>query len=331
MSSPSRLLLFLLTVLLVPAFRCAPLPGRRDDGLIMGTDFLSLFIREQQRGSTTSSSYVEDTTTEEQTTSTTEVALAVTQPNVQVSVRVSSSVSGTTTSPDIFTTFLNAFSETAPSPSAAIRSSLTVEEPAYGTRLSRRRQQFSSDSQSASEQIVVRFSPKTTPIPTPAKKLEPPKELTKNSELPEQLYEKLQTEKAYVDEGDNYAEELKLSRAYAEPENLFENQQVIADQLYGQHNNEVPESAPATQGLQVFDKTLEAERVAAIQKVGYVVEGRNYRKYRVEERTPDGFIVGEYGVVSHDDGQLRGVRYTADSTINPKLIYEALMNFLKLK
>ncbi|KAJ8912777.1 hypothetical protein NQ315_002534 [Exocentrus adspersus] len=66
------------------------------------------------------------------------------------------------------------------------------------------------------------------------------------------------------------------------------------------------------------------------QKVGYVVEGRNYRKYRVEERTADGFIVGEYGVVSHDDGSLRGVRYTADGTINPRLIYDALMKFLSL-
>lgn len=66
------------------------------------------------------------------------------------------------------------------------------------------------------------------------------------------------------------------------------------------------------------------------RKVGYVEEGRNYHKYRVEERTPDGFIVGEYGVVSHDDGSLRGVRYTADGTIDPRLIYDALMKFLAL-
>ncbi|XP_044737999.1 uncharacterized protein LOC123299736 [Chrysoperla carnea] len=65
-------------------------------------------------------------------------------------------------------------------------------------------------------------------------------------------------------------------------------------------------------------------------KVGYVVEGRNFRKYRVEERTSDGFVVGEYGVVNHDDGSLRGVRYTADGTINPRLIYDALMKFLSL-
>lgn len=65
-------------------------------------------------------------------------------------------------------------------------------------------------------------------------------------------------------------------------------------------------------------------------KVGFVVEGRNYRKYRVEEKTSDGFIVGEYGVVSNNDGSLRGVRYTADSTISPNLIYETLMKFLSL-
>lgn len=66
-------------------------------------------------------------------------------------------------------------------------------------------------------------------------------------------------------------------------------------------------------------------------KVGYVVEGRQYRKYRVEERTSDGFIVGEYGVVRNEDGALRGVRYTADSDASPRLIYDALMKFLQLK
>lgn len=65
-------------------------------------------------------------------------------------------------------------------------------------------------------------------------------------------------------------------------------------------------------------------------KIGYIVEEGNYRKYRVEEKTSDGFIVGEYGVVSYNDGSLRGVRYTADSTINPSLIHEALKKFLSL-
>ncbi|XP_075974857.1 uncharacterized protein LOC142975723 [Anticarsia gemmatalis] len=66
-------------------------------------------------------------------------------------------------------------------------------------------------------------------------------------------------------------------------------------------------------------------------KVGYVVEGRQYKKYRVEERTADGFIVGEYGVVRNEDGALRGVRYTADSDASPRLIHDALMKFLQLK
>ncbi|XP_053613067.1 uncharacterized protein LOC128676771 [Plodia interpunctella] len=66
-------------------------------------------------------------------------------------------------------------------------------------------------------------------------------------------------------------------------------------------------------------------------KVGYVVEGRQYKKYRVEERTSDGFIVGEYGVVRNEDGALRGVRYTADGDASPRLIYDALMKFLQLK
>ncbi|XP_060803624.1 uncharacterized protein LOC106141769 [Amyelois transitella] len=66
-------------------------------------------------------------------------------------------------------------------------------------------------------------------------------------------------------------------------------------------------------------------------KVGYVVEGRQFKKYRVEERTSDGFIVGEYGVVRNEDGALRGVRYTADGDASPRLIYDALMKFLQLK
>ncbi|CAL8116822.1 unnamed protein product [Orchesella dallaii] len=67
------------------------------------------------------------------------------------------------------------------------------------------------------------------------------------------------------------------------------------------------------------------------KKFGYVIEGSNVRKYRVEERTPDGFIVGEYGVLNNQNAFLRGVRYTADGTINPRLIHEALMKFLSLR
>lgn len=66
------------------------------------------------------------------------------------------------------------------------------------------------------------------------------------------------------------------------------------------------------------------------KRFGYVLNGSKLKKYRVEERTPDGFIVGEYGVLNQNNGMLRGVRYTADGTINPRLIHEALMKFLSL-
>lgn len=85
----------------------------------------------------------------------------------------------------------------------------------------------------------------------------------------------------------------------------------------------VPQDTDSSENVSVDDDEADP-------KVGFVVEGRNYRKYRVEEKTPDGFIVGEYGVVSTNDGSLRGVRYTADSNISPNLIYEALMKFLAL-
>ncbi|KAK9887257.1 hypothetical protein WA026_021108 [Henosepilachna vigintioctopunctata] len=102
-----------------------------------------------------------------------------------------------------------------------------------------------------------------------------------------------------------------------------------------EQNYEVDESVSVVtngrvHGIQPKEPDPKINKKDDNQKVGYVVEGRNYRKYRVEERTSDGFIVGEYGVVSHDDGSLRGVRYTADGTINPRLIYDALMKFLSL-
>lgn len=101
-----------------------------------------------------------------------------------------------------------------------------------------------------------------------------------------------------------------------------------------EQNYEVDESVSVVTNGRVHGvqpkQNMDSKKKDDNQKVGYVVEGRNYRKYRVEERTSDGFIVGEYGVVSHDDGSLRGVRYTADGTINPRLIYDALMKFLSL-
>ncbi|KAF6212782.1 hypothetical protein GE061_010491 [Apolygus lucorum] len=105
-------------------------------------------------------------------------------------------------------------------------------------------------------------------------------------------------------------------RVFGEPEKNYEVDESVSVQTNGRaHGVQTPPSPGGAPPV----------------KSGYVVEGQNFRKYRVEEKTPDGFIVGEYGVVSHDDGSLRGVRYTADSNINPRLIYDALVKFLSLK
>lgn len=126
----------------------------------------------------------------------------------------------------------------------------------------------------------------------------------------------------------------KLPTVYGQPEQNYEVDESVSLMTNGRTHGiqdlkgtrqKVPSATPA-----LDSKNVESTTDANGQKVGYVVEGRNYRKYRVEERTSDGFIVGEYGVVSHNDGTLRGVRYTADGTINPRLIYDALMKFLSL-
>ncbi|XP_069705503.1 mucin-21 [Periplaneta americana] len=123
-------------------------------------------------------------------------------------------------------------------------------------------------------------------------------------------------------------------RSYANPEQNYEVDESVSVMTNGRvHGVQFP---PATTPGQQADTALREFNTPQGQsrdpnsKFGYVVEGRNFRKYQVEERTSDGFIVGEYGVVSHDDGSLRGVRYTADGTINPRLIYDALVKFLSL-
>lgn len=110
-----------------------------------------------------------------------------------------------------------------------------------------------------------------------------------------------------------------LPKVYGHPEQNYEVDEAVSIETNGRAHGIQSSLSPRS------DKKHDDN-----QKVGYVVEGRNYRKYRVEERTADGFIVGEYGVVSHNDGSLRGVRYTADGTINPRVISDALMKFLSL-
>lgn len=119
------------------------------------------------------------------------------------------------------------------------------------------------------------------------------------------------------------------NRIYSQPEDNYEVDEAVSVLTNGREHG-------VQNNKENFEKPLQLKgdispvKATDSQKVGYVVEGRNFKKYRVEERTSDGFIVGEYGVVSNDDGSLRGVRYTADGTINPSVIYDALLKFLSL-
>ncbi|KAK0091112.1 hypothetical protein PV326_003714 [Microctonus aethiopoides] len=154
---------------------------------------------------------------------------------------------------------------------------------------------------------------------------------------PEKIYG--EPSKIYSEPARIYSEPAKVysepAKVYGEPSKIYGSNGQPVNHEVDEQNYEVDEAVSVgsngnVHGPQIITEAPNASTVDDGHKVGYVVEGRNYRKYRVEERTPDGFIVGEYGVVSHDDGSLRGVRYTADGTINPRLIYDALMKFLAL-
>ena len=156
----------------------------------------------------------------------------------------------------------------------------------------------------------------------------------------EQVYQSdnSRTHKSYEPQERNYEEPEHRygtpERSYAKPEQNYEVDESVSVNSNGRAHGVQYQSVTTPghgddTGLRDFS-TQPGETRDPNSKFGYVVEGRNFRKYRVEERTPDGFIVGEYGVVSHDDGSLRGVRYTADGTINPRLIYDALVKFLSL-
>ncbi|XP_076172493.1 uncharacterized protein LOC143149200 [Ptiloglossa arizonensis] len=159
---------------------------------------------------------------------------------------------------------------------------------------------------------------------------------------PEKVYS--EPSKIYSEPAKVYSEPAKVysqpAKVYGEPSRIYDSEGHPLNQERdgepNESNYEVDESVSVSSngnahGPQpILTEPSNSSEVEDGHTVSYVVEGRNYRKYRVEERTPDGFIVGEYGVVSHDDGSLRGVRYTADGTINPRLIYDALMKFLAL-
>ena len=61
-----------------------------------------------------------------------------------------------------------------------------------------------------------------------------------------------------------------------------------------------------------------------------VEEGQDFKRYHLQEDlTPSGYVIGEFGIF-RNNGNVRGVRYTADQTINPNVIYKALRTFLSL-
>lgn len=118
----------------------------------------------------------------------------------------------------------------------------------------------------------------------------------------------------------SYLVKQNMAGAYSHPEENYEVDETVSVQTNGKIH-----------GIQPSQTTGEdIQKPTAKSKNGYVIEGRKERRYRVEERTSDGFIVGEFGIVNRDDGLLRGVRYTAEETINPKIIYDTLMKFLSL-
>lgn len=63
-------------------------------------------------------------------------------------------------------------------------------------------------------------------------------------------------------------------------------------------------------------------------KLKYSVDDGNLKRFRYEEKTPEGAIVGEFGF--HKNGVIRGVRYAAEPGVHPKVLYEALVKFFSL-
>ncbi|XP_049773373.1 putative uncharacterized protein DDB_G0271606 [Schistocerca cancellata] len=119
---------------------------------------------------------------------------------------------------------------------------------------------------------------------------------------------------------------------YEQPEQNYEVDEQLSVVTNGRaHGIQPQDASQTTQPSTAPVSAPENPQVdSAGNKAGYVVEGRGFRKYRVEERTPDGFIVGEYGVVNSEGDPLRAVRYTADGTAPTKLIDQALSHFLSL-
>lgn len=167
---------------------------------------------------------------------------------------------------------------------------------------------------------------------------------------PEKVYG--EPEKVYGEPEKVYGEPEKVygepEKVYGHPEKVYGHEEKVYEPSTRRTTQETPKTFKAEEIIHEQPETEENEfqlpetsemnsksyssftTKINDKKSSYIVDNGTYRKYRVEEKTPDGFIVGEYGMVSHRDGSLRGVRYTADSNINPSLIYETLVKFLSL-
>lgn len=163
---------------------------------------------------------------------------------------------------------------------------------------------------------------------------------------PEKMYSEL--EKVYSEPEKMYSEPEKVygepEKVYSEPEKNHGEPEKVCEEPE-KYKSEAVHKDPETEFVKQpshFELPESSENSNANsyslfttrvndKKSSFIIDNGTHRKYRVEEKTPDGFIVGEYGMVSHRDGSLRGVRYTADSNINPSLIYETLVKFLSLK
>lgn len=151
---------------------------------------------------------------------------------------------------------------------------------------------------------------------------------------PEEVYGK--AEKMYAESVDEESKTLE-EKDNGEPEKTYEeDEKYKSETMHDDPETEfvkqgnhfglgLPESSENSNSYSLFTTRVNDK------KSSFIIDNGTHRKYRVEEKTPDGFIVGEYGMVSHRDGSLRGVRYTADSNINPSLIYQTLVKFLSLK
>lgn len=89
------------------------------------------------------------------------------------------------------------------------------------------------------------------------------------------------------------------------------------------------ESDPTTfHLLHEFMEYNQSDTSDAGYKLKYSVDDGNLKRFRYEERTPEGAIVGEFGF--HKNGVIRGVRYAAEPGVHPRVLYQALVKFFSL-